>query len=218
MSNQNLEQLIKNAEMADSAKKLWLEVKEISQLENPLAIPFLIKALSYNNPGAAVAAVDGLIKLGEMVVEPLLKDLDWYNYTARAWGIRVFAGIGDPRGLELLNEAASSDFSLSVRRAAARGLGKINWSKLPVSKVPSSQKQTLDTLLLASEDIEWVVRYSVVVGLQLLGTALKETQTDWFMIVEEKLQKILDNDQEIAVKARAKLALEKLTKLENTNK
>ena len=210
MSNQELEQLIRNVETADSKKKVWLGVKAIAELEILEAIPFLIKALSYNNPGAAVAAVEGLIKLGEVVVEPLLKDLDYYNYTARAWAIRVFARIGDPRGLDLLLEAASSDFSLSVRRAAAKGLGTIKWSQLPKTEIFNKQKQTLDTLLLTSEDEEWIVRYSTVVGLEFLGKALQDHQDDWMNLILQKLNQMCNDDQEIAVKARAKLALDKL--------
>jgi phycocyanobilin lyase subunit beta len=207
MSNHTLEQLIKNVETADSKNKVWLGVKAIADLQDPQAIPFLIKALGFNNPGAAVAATEGLINLGDVVIEPLLTNLDYYNYTARAWAIRVFAGIGDPRGLELLSEATTNDFSLSVRRAAASGLGKLHWSKLPETQVFSAQQKALDTLLLACEDGEWVVRYSVIVGLQYLGQALRETQVDWLISIQEKLNQLLENDEEMAVRARAKLAL-----------
>ncbi len=211
MGNQSLEQLINNVQTADSKNKVWLGVKAIAELQDETAIPFLIKALSYNNPGAAVAAVEGLINFGEVVVEPLLTNLDYYNYTARAWAIRVFAAIGDPRGLELLLKAAKGDFSLSVRRAAASGLGRINWSKLPISEIPYAQKQALDVLLGASQDGEWVVRYSAVVGLQFLGKALEDSETDWLMLIKEKLTEMLEKDEEIGVKARVRLALDQLT-------
>lgn len=212
MSSQTLEQLIKNVETADSKNKVWLGVKAIAELQDPQAIPFLIKSLSFNNPGAAVAATEGLINLGDVVIEPLLTNLDYYNYTARAWAIRVFAGIGDPRGLELLSEATTNDFSLSVRRAAASGLGKLHWSKLPETQVFSAQKQALDTLLLACKDGEWVVRYSVIVGLQFLGKALNTTQLDWLNLIKTTLTQLLENDEEMAVRARAKLALENLSR------
>jgi len=41
-------------------------------------IPTLIAALSYNNPGAAVAAIDKLVQLGDMAVEPLLFGVHFY--------------------------------------------------------------------------------------------------------------------------------------------
>ena len=66
------------------------------------AIATLVQVLGFNNPGAAVAAVDGLIALGSPAVEPLLSRLDPRNYGARAWAVRALAGIGDVRGLELL--------------------------------------------------------------------------------------------------------------------
>lgn len=210
MTQLTVEQLIKNIETADSKNKVWLGVKALAELQDPEAIPFLIKALGLNNPGAAVAAVDGLIKMGEIVIEPLLTNLDYYNYTARAWAIRVFAGIGDPRGLELLLKAASSDFSLSVRRAAAVGLGKINWLKLPETEILQAQKQALDTLLLVCDDGEWIVRYSAIVGLEFLGKTFTENQQDWLNLIKEKLTKILENDQELGVKARAKLTCDRL--------
>ena len=113
--------LIKAVEKADSSSSLFLAVSNLAKVRSPLAIPTLIEVLAFNNPGAAVAATEGLIALGETAITSLLENVDDYNYGARAWAIRVFAGIGDPRGLDLLLKAASSDFSLSVRRAATKG-------------------------------------------------------------------------------------------------
>jgi len=94
------------------------------------AIACLVEVLGFNNPGAAVAAVDGLIALGAPAVEPLLQRLDPRNYGARAWAVRALAGIGDVRGLELLEEALASDVGPSVRRAAACGLGNLRLDAL----------------------------------------------------------------------------------------
>jgi len=84
-----------------------------------------MEILTFNNPGAAVAAVEGLIKIGKPAVAPLLANLDQYNYGARAWAVRVLAGIGDVRGLAVLEQALAEDVVPSVRRAAARGLGQL---------------------------------------------------------------------------------------------
>ena len=43
-------------------------------------------------PGAALAAVDGLIAIGPEAVPPLLGTLDARNYGARAWAVRALAG------------------------------------------------------------------------------------------------------------------------------
>ena len=65
-----------------------MAVRELAAATDPDAIPTLIKVLAYNNPGAAVAAVDGLVALGSTAVPTLLELIDGYNYGARAWAIR----------------------------------------------------------------------------------------------------------------------------------
>lgn len=202
--------LIKAVEQADSAPSLLTAVISLVQAHSVEAIPTLIRVLGYNNPGAAVAAVDGLTQLGEPAVIPLLEQLDGYNYGARAWAVRALSNIGDPRALEVLLESAGSDFALSVRRAAARGLGNIQWEKLPPKQIPDAQFKTLIILQKTSEDLEWIVRYSGIVGLQGLATAIINTQPEWFNQIKKQLEKIAQDDEMIAVKARAKWAIQKL--------
>lgn len=133
------------------------------------AIRTLVGVMGFNNPGAAVAAVDGLTACGPAAVEPLLEGLDNHNYGARAWAVRALAGIGDGRGLDLLEEALQSDIGPSVRRAAARGLGQLRLETIsPESRAPVWNR-CLGALERGSQDDEWVVRYAVVVGLESLG-------------------------------------------------
>ncbi|MGF1542516.1 MAG: HEAT repeat domain-containing protein [Pleurocapsa sp.] len=201
------QKLIEAVNQADSADALLEAVENLAEARSEAAIPILIEVLGYNNPGAAVAAVEGLIEIGEPVVPYLMDNLDDYNYGARAWATRVFAGIGDPLALDLLLEAAVSDFSQSVRRAAAKGLGTIMWSKLPAEEAISAQRQVLKTLLLTCEDGEWVVRYAAVVGLQTLTQTLKVTQPELVSQVTTKFQKMLSGDDEMAIHARIQYAL-----------
>ncbi len=203
----DVDQLILKVDQADSADALLEAVEDLAEASSEKAIPTLIQVLGFNNPGAAVAAVDGLIKIGDPVITPLLDSLDDYNYGARAWSLRVFAGVGDPVALDLLLKAAVTDFSQSVRRAAARGLGTINWSKLSSAKIADAQQQVLDTLLLATEDGEWVVRYAVAGALQ----SLAQTQPNFRSQIKLKLQSLVDQDPELAIQARAKLALTKIS-------
>jgi phycocyanobilin lyase subunit beta len=203
-----ISELIQAVERADSADKLSGTVRALAAVRSEAAIPTLIEVLGYNNPGAAVAAVEGLIDLGEVVVPFLLKNLDGYNYGARAWAIRVFAGIGDPRALDLLIAAASTDFSLSVRRAAAKGLGFIRWSNLPPQEVLTAQTEVLKTLLLVSQDEEWVVRYGAIVALQALASAIIESKPNLVGQILERLEQIVKTDSEIAIRARAQMALQ----------
>ena len=204
----DIEKLIAEVNRADSADSLLEAVENLAEAGSVIAIPTLIEVLGFNNPGAAVAAVDGLIKIGEPAVPHLLATLDTYNYGARAWTIRAFAGIGDPAALDLLLKAAVSDFSQSVRRAAAKGLGIIRWSKLPLEEVSTAQEKVLQTLFLATEDGEWVVRYAAIAGLQSLGEAVSD---QLLSAITTKFQEILTKEKEIVVQARVKLALKQLT-------
>ncbi len=203
-------ELIRAVEEADSALKLLKAVQELAKTASSEAIPTLIKVLGYNNPGAAVAAVDGLIQLGEPAVIPLLEQLDGYNYGARAWAIRALSSIGDPRGLDILLESAGSDFALSVRRAAARGLGNIHWEKMPPEQIADAQFKTLTTLEKSSEDPEWIVRYAAIVGLQGLATTLNQNQGEWLEKIKEHFDKIAKTDGTLAVRARARWAIQQL--------
>ncbi len=201
-------ELIQAVEQADSSEGLLNAVKALAAAGSQEAIPTLITVLGYNNPGAAVSAVDGLIQIGEPAVQPLLEQLDGYNYGARAWAVRALAGIGDPRGLDILLDAATNDFALSVRRAAARGVGAICWELMPAEQIAEAQKSASKRLLQASQDPEWVVRYAAVGGLQALAGAA--VQPDWLSEVLSRLDEIVSGDETSAVRARASVAQQKL--------
>ncbi|MBT9316806.1 HEAT repeat domain-containing protein [Leptothoe spongobia] len=190
---------------ADSAQGLLDAVEDLAELNDKRAIPTLIQVLGFNNPGAAVAAVEGLIQIGVPAVSLLLDKLDGYNYGARAWAIRALAGIGDPRGQALLLNAAANDFSLSVRRAAARGLGTIRWHDIPDNEREGAMMQSQTVLFQVTKDDEWVVRYAAVVGLEALALKLTETGN-----IIQCLSQLSHHDDTAAVQARAQWALENL--------
>jgi phycocyanobilin lyase beta subunit len=198
--------LITAVEQADSAEKLVLAVQQLAAIRRPEAIPTLTTVLRYNNPGAAVAAVEGLIALGETVTAYLLEHLDCYNYGARAWATRVFAGVGDPRALDLLIDAAKNDFALSVRRAAAQGLGKLRWSALSADQASLAQQQVLETLGQVALDGEWVVRYAAIAGLQCLALSAEGLK----MTVYQQLQTLKSQESEAIVLARIAWALQQI--------
>lgn len=208
-SSADLAALISAIEMADSKAGIVQAVHALAAAQDPGAIPMLIKVLGYNNPGAAVAATDGLVSLGEVAVPALLEQIDGYNYGARAWAIRALSLIQDPRALSALLEATRGDFALSVRRAAAKGLGTLDWSKLPASEVETAQSEALATLLGALQDPEWVVRYSAVVGLQALALTLLQSPSFEQIVIH--LHQIVAQDPVSAVQARAQMGLDKLS-------
>lgn len=211
MNNSQLCQtLVKAVEEADSSKTLLEAVQNLADASLEESVPTLIAALGYNNPGAAVAAVDGLVKIGKPAVTPLLELIDNYNYGARAWAVRALAGIGDPRGLETLLDAAKNDFALSVRRAAARGLGIIKWQELPLEEAKIAQQRAYEVLTVVCQDPEWVVRYAGVVGLERLAIAIFKVQGELFVKITSDLEKVMAEDEEVSLRTRAELALQTL--------
>ena len=206
--------LIKAVEEADSAPKLLNAVVALAKAKIEAGIPTLIDVLRCNNPGAAVAAVEGLVLLGEVAVQPILDSLDGYNYGARAWAIRALAEIKDSRALDLLIAAAETDFALSVRRSAAKGIGTLKWDKLGGEELASAQQRAFHTLMLTAADPEWVVRYATVVGLQAFAVAVADKNPGWVVDILSTLKKIAETDGELSLRARAKLALIKLESLQ----
>jgi phycocyanobilin lyase subunit beta len=202
LESEKVKALLQSIEAAENAMKLADAVKALAEAAIPETAPNLIRALNYNNPGAAVAAVDGLIAIGEPAVAPLLELLDDYNYGARAWALRALSGIGDPRSLSLLLDTAANDFALSVRRAAAKGLGSIHWELMAADDVAAAQGECAQVLLGLCDDPEWVVRYSAIAGLESLGSAAGQ--------IKGRLVQVAAEDGTIAVQARARLALQRL--------
>ncbi len=195
---------------ADSALALLRATQELARCADASGAPMLVEVLGFNNPGAAVAAVDGLISLGPAAVESLLQ-LDPDNYGARAWAVRALAGIGDVRGLELLLDALGSDVAASVRRAAAKGLGQLQLGALPEAEQQPTRRRCLDALLAATADGEWVVRYAVAVGLEALVRELPSTSPERQQ-ARAGLATLSEpgGDTPPVVERRAKLALSRL--------
>ncbi len=199
---------IKIVQDADSAESLLKAVEELAATCDQAAIPTLIEVLGYNNPGAAVAAVEGLIQLGEVAVPSILNQLDGYNYGARAWAIRALAGIGDIRGLDLLLDSAKHDFSPSVRRGATKGLGNLLWEQFSALEVINIQKSVFLTLIKVLSDAEWIVRYACVNALESLSKATKESKFKQEIIQQLKNQ--LEQEMDAVVQERIKLVLERI--------
>ena len=208
-----LQSRLQAVESADSAQSMLDAVEALAELKHEGAIETLIRVLGYNNPGTAVAAVDGLIQIGTPAATALLSQIDGYNYGARAWALRVLAGIGDPRSLDLVLETATEDFSLSVRRAAACGLGAIQWEKLDAVARQAAQIKARDTLIKSVvDDPEWVVRYAATVGLQGVAiAALAEQYQDVVRPIHQCLQQVSQADPTTAVRARAQWAIAQIS-------
>jgi len=202
--------LIQSIEQADSPSCLVAAVRALAEARLEAGIPTLISVLGYNNPEAAVAAVEGLVQLGEVAVPPLLERLDDYNYGARAYSFRALAAIGDPRALDALLSAAETDFAPSVRRAAAKGLGNLRWCQVPSEQRQLAPDRVLKTLQLLSHDPDWAIRYAAVVGLQALAASEPAAQPALVSQILARFDQIAQVDADLAVRARVWLAQQQL--------
>jgi phycocyanobilin lyase subunit beta len=202
--------LIHAVEQADSPERLIHAVQSLASTRSELGIPTLIRALGFNNPGAAAAAVQGLVQMGSKAVQPLLESLDDYNYGARAWSIRALVTIADPQALDVLLSAAATDFAPSVRRAAAKGLGSLQWSLLSPDHQSTAQHAAMETLAGVAQDADWSLRYAAVAGLQALGSAAQTADlgTQIFTL----LQQMAETESDLAVQARIRNAITQLAR------
>jgi phycocyanobilin lyase beta subunit len=211
-----LAELVAAVERADTAQSLLEATRGLALAVGPGAdshsITCLVQVLGFNNPSAAVAAVDGLISVGSDAVEPLLQDLDEHNYGARAWAVRALAGIGDVRGLELLEQALGQDIGPSVRRAAARGLGQLRIDHLAAEVAQAVRERCLVALEAGGGDDEWVVRYAVAVAFENLALSLPPGDQHR-QRAEEGLKLLSQPQREEAevVQLRASMALARLS-------
>ena len=207
--------LVNAVQQADTALGLLQATQALAAAAHADGAACLVEVLGFNNPGAAVAAVDGLIAIGEPAVDTILTNIDGYNYGARAWAVRALAGIGDVRGFEVLEDALGKDIGPSVRRAAARGLGQLRLERLEQAPRRAMAERCLMALVDGCRDGEWVVRYAVAVGLELLAPAVHpDLAADAApqRRLHEALQSLRCNPDEEApvVSLRAALALQRL--------
>ena len=209
-------ELVRAVREATSAQALFqatrqLATTEIDGQDDPDAITCLVEVLGFNNPGAAVAAVEGLIRRGPLAVDPLLSNLDPRNYGARAWAVRALAGIGDVRGLEVLEDALATDVGPSVRRAAAAGLGGLQLDPISPAEHHLVRERALAALEAGGGDPEWVVRYAVAVGLENLGRGMDppEPQLQRAILSLQRLSHLTHEDVPV-VRLRAEQALGRL--------
>jgi phycocyanobilin lyase alpha subunit len=164
------------------------------------AIASLIEKFSYNHPAISSIAVESLVKRGTETVEPLVSAfLKCKDHGIQGFIIQALAGIGDIRALDLLIEVVGIEVANhcqgSVRRMAARGLGKIGSTTKDISAINSC----IEKLNWALSNVEdWALRYAAIVSLQEIATS--ETKA----ILEQQLQQQTDQ----IVKLRCQTALE----------
>ena len=203
-----LKELIQAVEQASEPAQLVAAVEALVAAKDKQAISTLIAVLGYNNPTAATSAVAGLIELGTDSVQPLMEQLDEYNYGARAYSIRALAAIADPRALDLFLESAATDFAPSVRRSAAKGLGTLHWQQLDPAQVYLAQQQAMQTLLSITSDDDWSIRYAAIVGLQALANI-----PELAALIKSHFEQQIQNESDEGVRSRINWAQQVLSQV-----
>ncbi|MEN9230361.1 MAG: HEAT repeat domain-containing protein [Thermostichus sp. DG02_5_bins_236] len=150
-------QLAAELEQATSPEDLLRVVRALGALGQVEGIPLLIRAFGFNRPAVGEAALEEVLRFGELAVKPLLEQMDGFDYGARAYSVRALARIGHGDAYAFLVEAIVADFAPSVRRAAVRGLGRV-----AARRPPSDQEQALLLLQQCLSDADWGVRYAAV--------------------------------------------------------
>ncbi|MFM7313250.1 MAG: HEAT repeat domain-containing protein, partial [Cyanobium sp.] len=125
--------------------------------------------------------------------------------------VRALAGIGDVRGLDLLEEALATDVGPSVRRAAACGLGNLRLHSQVGTERHRIRARALQALVAGCGDGEWVVRYAVAVGLEALVLGMEPLTREHGQVLEalETLARA-EREEAAVVRLRASMALERL--------
>ncbi len=150
-------QLAKELEQATSPEALLRVVRALGALGQVEGIPLLIRAFGFNQPAVAEAALEEVLRFGDLAVQPLLQHIDGFDYGARAYSVRALARLGHGEAYSFLVEAIVADFAPSVRRAAVRGLGRV-----AAQRPLSDQEQALQILQRCLSDADWGVRYAAV--------------------------------------------------------
>jgi phycocyanobilin lyase beta subunit len=153
-------QLATQLEQATSEAELLGAVRALGSLGQVEGIPLLIRAFGFNRPAVGEAALEEVLRFGEAAVQPLLANIDGFDYGARAYSVRALARIGHGDAYPFLVEAIVADFAPSVRRAATRGLGRV-----AAQRPLSDQEQALQLLRQCLGDADWGVRYAAVAAL-----------------------------------------------------
>lgn len=157
VSSTTVAQLAVELEQATSPEELLRVVRALGTLGQVEGIPLLIRAFGFNQPAVGEAALEEVLRFGELAVKPLLEQIDEFDYGARAYSVRALARIGHGDAYGFLVETIRSDFAPSVRRAAVRGLGRV-----AAQRPLSDQEQALLLLQQCLSNVDWGVRYAAV--------------------------------------------------------
>lgn len=140
------DKLIKNLRSKDPAIRMEAAQK-LGELKDPSAVDPLIAILKKDKDwDVRASAEDALVNIGAPAVQPLtimLKDNAW---RVRRRAVRTLGKIKDPRALEPLAAAMTTDHDCFVRKYSARALGEINNPRAAEILVAALKNKNLDVV------------------------------------------------------------------------
>ncbi|MBD2454242.1 HEAT repeat domain-containing protein [Nostoc sp. FACHB-87] len=196
------EQLISQINQAATPEEVITAIRAIAVSDTPEidSINAVITALSHHHPRVKNAAVEALVKLGNVTVKPLITAYETSrDQGLQAYIIQVLAQIGSDEAMDLLAEVLGTTVANhcqgNVRRIAARGLGKIASNSQDAGVIGCVQEKLI-WALVSPED--WGLRYAAAVSLQELATPTAKAA----------LQTAIAQETDSVVRSRVALALE----------
>ncbi|MBU7586079.1 MAG: HEAT repeat domain-containing protein [Nostoc sp. TH1S01] len=195
------EQLIFQINQAATPEDAITAITAITVMDAPEidAIKAVITALSHHHPKVRNAAVEALVKLGNVTVKPLIAAYEASgDQGLQAHIIQALAQIGSSEALDLLTEVVGTTVANhcqgNVRRIAARGLGNIAVNSHD-AEIMSRVQEKLTWALVSPED--WGLRYAAAVSLQAIATPATQAA----------LQTAIATEADNVVRSRMALAL-----------
>lgn len=199
-SNLDTAELIDQLHRAVTPAEAVPLIQALTASSTKAAVAPLIQMLHHHHAAVAAAAVEGLVQLAPLSVEPLIAALQMgRDHGVQAYITQALARIGDARALDLLIEVVGVEVANhcqgNVRRVAARGLGKIG----SISD-PQTMRRAVEKLTWALNSAQdWALRYAAVVSLREIATAeaisaLQQALTQELdKVVQMRIKTALDN-------------------------
>ncbi|NJO43594.1 MAG: HEAT repeat domain-containing protein [Cyanobacteria bacterium CRU_2_1] len=197
--SQDVENLIEQLRCATTPAEAIALIQQLAQSRDERAIDVLIEMLQQHHSSVVSMAVQALVQCSSAAVEPLIAAFhNTCDHSVQAYIVQALSQSGDIRALNLLIEVVGVEVANhcqgSVRRIAARGLGKIGQGLSEREKID----RIIDKLRWAVFNAEdWALRYAAIVSLQEIGTPEAVTV----------LQHVLSHESDRVVQERITVSL-----------
>ncbi|MDP8230456.1 MAG: HEAT repeat domain-containing protein, partial [Candidatus Gorgyraea atricola] len=186
--------LIKELENKDVYDFVREEAAEaLGKIDDPQAVPALIKALMNEESGIQATAANALGEIGNpQAVPALIKALRYEDYAIRSYTAEALGKIGDPRAVPALIRVLNSEkrYIKGIRNTTAEALGKIGGKQVVSYLINNFQElkedlgETVIVLALGKTGREEAVSYLI--------NLLKNMKADNYPEIKECIRLLFD--------------------------